>query len=101
MFVSLLGGNTLGNDSFFSFFGKRKISVYTERVFSAADFQSDGRSRLQFEKLSREVYIRVKLACDEQSLMTVSKKCFVLTFVHSSLHHHSCIHHFKLTANDH
>ena len=30
-----------------------------ERVFSAADFQADGRCRLSFEHLAREVYIRV------------------------------------------
>jgi hypothetical protein len=29
-----------------------------ERVFSAADFSADGRPRLAFEKLAREVYIR-------------------------------------------
>jgi hypothetical protein len=30
----------------------------TERVFSAADFSADGRPRLGFPKLVKEVYIR-------------------------------------------
>ena len=29
-----------------------------ERVFSAADFLADGRPRIAFDKLAREVYIR-------------------------------------------